>query len=612
MRFLVVSLAIVVLSCYGSPNLNPAGDITAVNTPAAGGLEGGASIGSANIIIRDDCDPAEGIVWDGDSWECGAVGGSDGDTLAALSCATHQQPVWDGDSWECVYMPLTVAPLGVGATATTITEGAGCGWGGCSIGLTDACSTDEVLKWDGDSWECAADAGGSSYTAGDGLTLTASDFDVNVGSGLEIISDAVAITDACADGQVLKSTTGAWGCADDDDSGGISGLSTNVVPKATSATTVGDSNITDTGSAITFGVSTDTTGVAYIGSNRVVYMGVGGVGTIDFQHNTNSTATGYINYRGYNGSTTQFRNLVVADGKGATVLTVTGSTKAVDFVGAVKVGTTLQVTSVTTLLSTLNATQNVTIGDNPGADTLTITSIPTINNVPTMNWAVGSSFTSANRNVQLNDTTSAAAGVGGGLTFSGAYTGTTTTNAAYIKAYKSSGTGGNYDFDLLFGVRQDGNGDVTEAMRILANGGGGLTKVNVKDDLYVEDAVQIDGSTTIGDSASADTLNINSKINTHVYYTGSTPGISCGSGGSVSGNDRRGAIVGGDSAASGGCVITFAGSWITDSGPICTATYLASSAPTIAAPRFTAMSVTGFTIVFDAGKSVLFQCDGVL
>jgi hypothetical protein len=41
-------------------------------------------------------------------------------------------------------------------------------------------------------------AGGSSYTAGDGLTLTGSDFDVNVGAGLEISSDAIRIAAAAA------------------------------------------------------------------------------------------------------------------------------------------------------------------------------------------------------------------------------------------------------------------------------------------------------------------------------------------------------------------------------------------------------------------------------
>jgi hypothetical protein len=38
--------------------------------------------------------------------------------------------------------------------------------------------------------------GGASYTAGDGLTLTANDFDVNVGNGIIISSDAVAVDPA--------------------------------------------------------------------------------------------------------------------------------------------------------------------------------------------------------------------------------------------------------------------------------------------------------------------------------------------------------------------------------------------------------------------------------
>jgi hypothetical protein len=57
-----------------------------------------------------------------------------------------------------------------------------------------------------------------------------------------------------------------------------------------------------------------------------------------FLNDTNATATGYINYYGYDGGISQFRNLIISNGKGATIVTMTGSTKAVTFVGAVAKG----------------------------------------------------------------------------------------------------------------------------------------------------------------------------------------------------------------------------------------------------------------------------------
>lgn len=72
--------------------------------------------------------------------------------------------------------------------------------------------------------------------------------------------------------------------------------------------------------------------------------------------------------------------------------------------------------------------------------------------------------------LQVQDTTSAAAGVGGGILFTGSYSGTTTTAAASIEAAKSNGTGGNFAFDMVFKTRDNGGGAVERA-RFGADGG---------------------------------------------------------------------------------------------------------------------------------------------
>lgn len=56
------------------------------------------------------------------------------------------------------------------------------------------------------------------------------------------------------------------------------------------------------------------------------------------QYVTNATADVAISYYGYNGGTTQFRNLKVYDGKNALAFGIDGSTKAASFVGSVAVG----------------------------------------------------------------------------------------------------------------------------------------------------------------------------------------------------------------------------------------------------------------------------------
>lgn len=82
----------------------------------------------------------------------------------------------------------------------------------------------------------------------------------------------VAAATAPTNGQVLTATSGTAATWQTPSGGGISGLTTNTLPKATSATTIGNSRITDNGSAITAATLSDAqlllntaTGVSYLG-----------------------------------------------------------------------------------------------------------------------------------------------------------------------------------------------------------------------------------------------------------------------------------------------------------------------------------------------------------
>lgn len=94
--------------------------------------------------------------------------GSGVDTLANLNCASGEVPEWNGTAWVCGaggsdlwtdsgsgYLTYTGADKGILLHAVT-------GMAAPTSTLADlGCAANEILKWDGDSWECAADGAGT-------------------------------------------------------------------------------------------------------------------------------------------------------------------------------------------------------------------------------------------------------------------------------------------------------------------------------------------------------------------------------------------------------------------------------------------------------------------
>lgn len=62
--------------------------------------------------------------------------------------------------------------------------------GSASLGLITTCVADQFLSWNGTDWTCSA------YTAGDGLTLTAFDFDITYTSDFAITADQLDLSTA--------------------------------------------------------------------------------------------------------------------------------------------------------------------------------------------------------------------------------------------------------------------------------------------------------------------------------------------------------------------------------------------------------------------------------
>jgi hypothetical protein len=150
----------------------------------------------------------------------------------------------------------------------------------------------------------------------------------------------------CSTNDVLKFNGTSWVC------GSVSGFSTNnVIPKGngtglTASSWTDDGTTSTTTGSVTLG---DATGdVVQVSGNTTYFGTAGGNGyvyitgdEVDFHNGDNSTQAGYINWRGYASGQTQYRNLIIGDGRGVAVATFTGSDKSVDFDGdLVKFGTT--------------------------------------------------------------------------------------------------------------------------------------------------------------------------------------------------------------------------------------------------------------------------------
>ena len=102
-----------------------------------------------------------------------------GDALFPLTCGVGQIMKWNGTAWACA----ADNTAGGGGTVTSVMAGTGLqgspnpitGAGSLNVApsyqLPQACSTNQIPKWNGTAWTCAADAGrrrdGDEHCAGD-------------------------------------------------------------------------------------------------------------------------------------------------------------------------------------------------------------------------------------------------------------------------------------------------------------------------------------------------------------------------------------------------------------------------------------------------------------
>lgn len=140
--------------------------------------------------------------------------------------------------------------------------------------LPQGCDSGEIAKWDGDTWECAQD-GDTTYTAGDGLVLTGTEFSLDESHELPACGLGEAVTWTRS-----QTSLGFWGCRTfaDADQGCASGAFANGVDgtgSLTCATPAGG-----TGSSVNYvQFASEGGGIADDGANHVVGSLAPGDGT---------------------------------------------------------------------------------------------------------------------------------------------------------------------------------------------------------------------------------------------------------------------------------------------------------------------------------------------
>jgi len=162
-------------------------------TDGTGGVDG--SSGTDGTSGGNGADGSNGLIG-----PAGPKGdkGDKGDTGATGATGTVGVVTDDG----VVKTSLTGSDLNI---QLILAAGSGLEKLGGGLTLKSTCASNEILKWTGSAWNCAADDGGITYSAGSGITISSGVISSVLGSSIETaeLANSAVTSTKLADGSVL-------------------------------------------------------------------------------------------------------------------------------------------------------------------------------------------------------------------------------------------------------------------------------------------------------------------------------------------------------------------------------------------------------------------------
>jgi hypothetical protein len=145
-----------------------------------------------------------------------AGGAAAGDaTLSLMTCGMNQILKFNGAGWACAADDQGIT----GVIAGTGLMGGGTN-GNVTISMTTGCAAGQLLKWSGAAWGCANDIDTDTNSGG---TITGVAAGTGLAGGGTSGNVTLGLLTTCAAGQVLKWNGATWACANDTDTDTNSG-----------------------------------------------------------------------------------------------------------------------------------------------------------------------------------------------------------------------------------------------------------------------------------------------------------------------------------------------------------------------------------------------------